>query len=96
MPKVVFTPEAEADLFAIGRSIAVDNPSAAVSFLAEIRRRCELRGPHPQAGERCRTPRQREVRRFSVGNYIVYFRPFDDGIEVLRIWHGARRRRPKL
>jgi plasmid stabilization system protein ParE len=96
MPKVVFTPEADADLLAIGRSIAVDNPSGAVSFLAEIRRRCELRGPHSGAGERCQTPQRREIRRFSVGNYVVYFRPIDDGIEVLHVWHGARGRGPKL
>jgi toxin ParE1/3/4 len=30
------------------------------------------------------------VRRSSVGNYVIYYRPIEDGIQVLRILHGAR------
>jgi toxin ParE1/3/4 len=25
-----------------------------------------------------------------LGNYIIFYRPIDDGIEVVRILHGAR------
>ena len=32
----------------------------------------------------------RELRVFPVGNYVIYYRPIDDGIQVLRILHGAR------
>jgi toxin ParE1/3/4 len=29
-------------------------------------------------------------RSFSVGNYVVFFRPIKNGIEVARIVHGSR------
>jgi toxin ParE1/3/4 len=96
MPWVIFTPEADADLAEIGENIALQNPTAARLFLAEIRRRCELRATQPFAADPLNTHRRRTVRRFFAGNYIIYFRPIDDGIEVLRVWHGARGRRPKL
>ena len=31
-----------------------------------------------------------DVRRSSVGNYVIYYRPIHHGIQVLRILHGAR------
>jgi toxin ParE1/3/4 len=31
------------------------------------------------------------VRRFVVGNYVLYFEPIDDGIRLLRVVHAARR-----
>ena len=31
-----------------------------------------------------------DIRRSSVGNYVIYYRPTADGIQVLRILHGAR------
>ena len=29
-------------------------------------------------------------RSFSVGNYVIFFRPIDDGIEIARVIHGSR------
>ncbi len=36
--------------------------------------------PELAAGLRC----------YSVGNYVIYYRPAKDGIEVARVLHGAR------
>jgi plasmid stabilization system protein ParE len=33
---------------------------------------------------------RRDVRRFHVGNYIIYYEPIPSGIRVLRVLHGAR------
>jgi toxin ParE1/3/4 len=30
------------------------------------------------------------VRSFPVGNYLIFYRPVNQGIEVLRVLHGAR------
>ena len=30
------------------------------------------------------------LRSLPLGNYIIFYRPIDDGIEVVRILHGAR------
>jgi toxin ParE1/3/4 len=30
------------------------------------------------------------LRSFPVGNYVIFYFPADDGIEVIRILHGAR------
>jgi toxin ParE1/3/4 len=30
------------------------------------------------------------LRSFAVGNYVIFYRPAKDGIEVVRILHGAR------
>jgi plasmid stabilization system protein ParE len=30
------------------------------------------------------------VRRHVVGNYLIYYRPIADGVEILHVVHGAR------
>jgi plasmid stabilization system protein ParE len=30
------------------------------------------------------------VRRHAFGNYLVYYRQIDDGVEILHVVHGAR------
>ena len=30
------------------------------------------------------------LRSFPVGNYVIFYRPIDNGIEVARVLHGAR------
>jgi len=32
----------------------------------------------------------RLTRRFTVGWYVIYYEPIADGVQVLRILHGAR------
>ena len=31
-----------------------------------------------------------DMHRSFVGKYVIYYRPIDDGIQVIRILHGAR------
>jgi toxin ParE1/3/4 len=31
------------------------------------------------------------LRFFSVGDFVLFFRPLDDGIRLIRVLHGARR-----
>ena len=44
---------------------------------------------HPLAG-RSREELARNLRGFPVGNYILFYRPMADGIELARVLHGAQ------
>ena len=63
--------------------------AVALRFLDTIRGRCELYAAQPEMGKRC--PDLGEaIRRFVVGNYVVFYEPLPDGIQVLRVLHGSR------
>jgi toxin ParE1/3/4 len=85
------TPLARSDLKGIGRYIAQQSGSREIAFrfLDTIERRSQIYANSPLSGELC-PDFSSEVRRFSVGNYVVFYRPSDSGIELLRVLHGAR------
>ncbi len=89
MPGAHYTHEAEQDLQNITQYIARDNPSAALTWLEEVRATCDLLATQPQMGESLRTARFGAVRRHILGNYLIYYVPAAHGIEVARIVHGA-------
>lgn len=91
---VTRTKTADRDLRAIVRYIARDSLSAAVNWLDDMERVFSLLAAHPLADERFRSRRHGEVRRRSVGQYVVYFRPHADGVHVFRVLHGMRDERP--
>jgi toxin ParE1/3/4 len=90
MAKAHYTPEADQDLIRIGAGIAHDNPMAALRWIDAIEAVCGLLATQPRMGQRIKTKQFGEVRRHSAGNYLVYYRPIADGIEILTVVHGAR------
>jgi toxin ParE1/3/4 len=92
MGHLVISPQAGEDLLEIGLYITDQSGSGEIArrFLETIHRACEMLADRPGMGELRREFRSGEYRSFSVGNYVVYFRPMDDGISVARILHGAR------
>ena len=89
MPQVTKTVRAEQDLDEIWFYIALDNVAAADNLLDDIDSSCQLLAIQPQAG-RLRPELAPELRSFPVGRYVVFYRPQDDGIEVVRVLHSAR------
>lgn len=91
MARVVRTPLARRDLKEIGRYIARESGSRSIAlrFLDRIEARAETQAGQPRLGER-RPDLDAEVRCFPVGSYLVFYRPLHQGIELLRILHGAR------
>jgi toxin ParE1/3/4 len=87
---VVVSGAAEADLESIGDWIARDNPARALTFVQELRRRCEslIDGPYRFT----RVPRYEHlgIRRRVYRDYLIFYRIVDDRIEILRVIHGAR------
>ena len=58
--------------------------------MAKVRATCQILAENPQVGEVREGFGVPGCRSFSVGNYVVFFRPVDDGIEVSRVIHGSR------
>ena len=89
MPRVVQTAPVRDDLLAIWSHIAEDDPDAADRLLDRIDEGCRLYATQPLMGQR-RPDLHPSVRCFSVGMYVVFYRPIEDGVEVLLVAHGAR------
>lgn len=84
------TARAEDDLVDIWFYVAADNPDAADRLLEEIDRKCVLLAGNPLLC-RARPDIAPEFRYFPVGNYLILYRALSDGVEVVRVVHGARR-----
>jgi toxin ParE1/3/4 len=90
MPDVIFSSEAEQDLRHITEYISRDNVSAALAWLDQIGAACRLLATQPASGQRIETTRFAGMRRRVVGNYLIYYLPAEEGINVVRVVHGAR------
>lgn len=86
----LFTEAAESDLEGIGDYIARDNPARAVSFVAELRARCEKLEVAPEAYPLV-PDYGADIRRVPFGEYLVFYSIDDSDIVIVRILHGARR-----
>lgn len=89
MAEIIRCHAVDEDLLNIWLHIARDNPGAADRQLDRIENRCRLYASHPDMGE-LRPDLGVNVRCFPVDNYVVIYRPGDDGILVLLITHGSR------
>ena len=89
MAQVRRTKTARRDLLQIWQYIAQDNSAAADQLLARIEERSRQLASHPRAG----TPRDDlapGLRSYAVGRYLVFYNTIADGIEIVRVLHGAR------
>ena len=87
--RCAFTPLAEADLEAIGDYITRDNPRRAVSFIRELRQRCEQIADMPRAAP-LRPELGAGVRVVIFGRYLICDSERGDQVVIERIVHGAR------
>ena len=90
MKLLIISDDAEADLEYIGKYIAQDNLDAAISFVKQLKRRCNELVPFPGVGRKLD-----EIglgfRSVAEGEYVIFYRvTVDDNIEILRIVHGKR------
>ena len=68
---------------------AVDSETAADKTLREIDAQCHVLGQYPKMG-RDRSDIVPGVRSFPVGNYLIFYREISQGVEIIRVLHGAR------
>lgn len=91
MARILRTPQADADLEEIWSYIAQDNVAAADELIRKcnemMQRLAQTPGmgfPQFQYGEglRCKPVAKR---------YLIFYQPCEDGIQVIRVLHGARK-----
>ncbi len=89
--KVIWSDDAIADLAAIVRHIAADNPAAALKTGAAILESTRLLGEFPLAGRILPEEGRNWVREIIYSPYrVIYELPEADQVVVLRVWHAAR------
>jgi toxin ParE1/3/4 len=89
MPRVLKRPQAEADLDDIWWYIAQDSPQNADRFLDRIHDKCLVLAEFPQMGVG-QDELKPNLRSFSVGNYLIFYFPIENGIDIVRVLQGAR------
>ncbi len=89
MPRIVRTAEAEEDLIGIWLYIAQDNPAAADDTVRSVDEKCSMLAEFPKIGKPVPELRE-EMRRWPVGRYLILYREIPDGVEIVRVIHGAR------
>jgi plasmid stabilization system protein ParE len=88
--KVVFSRNAERDLEAIGDWIAQDNPTRAVSFVAELVKSCKSIGKTPRGFPLVDRSCDLRLRRRVYGDYLIFYDVGTTSVEILHVLHGAR------
>ncbi len=89
MATVIRSRQAENDLLDIWEYIARDNPQAADQVLVRIGSVMELLAGNPLMGP-ARPDLRQDLRYFATGRYLILYRTAQDGIQVVRVLHGAR------
>ena len=89
VPRLLKRPEAENDLEEIWWFIAQDSPDNADRFLDRIQESCLALADFPQLGVN-REELKTDLRSQPVGNYLIFYFPLEDGIDIIRVLHGSR------
>ena len=89
MKPVEFSPRAIIDLEKIGDYIAEDNPCRAVSFIQELRERCQKLEDYPEAYPRFQALGD-SARFIPHGSYVILYNVLSSRVRIERILHGAR------
>jgi len=92
MPQIFRSALSRQDYDDIWDYIARDDAEAASRFLRKIDEKLLLYAAFPGMGTR-RDNFSPGLRSFPVGNYIVFYRAMDDGIELVRVLRGSQRLR---
>ena len=80
---------AAADLDEIAAYIAADNPDAAFALLLKFDDRFALLAEQPKSG-RERRELAPALRSTVEGRYVIFYCEIANGVEIIRVLHGAR------
>jgi len=93
---VIITGPAEADLEQIADYISAHNPARALSFVRELRDKCEALADAPRAYPLVPRYEHVGIRRRPHGDYLIFYRISVDTIDIVHILHGAQNYEPIL
>jgi toxin ParE1/3/4 len=90
--RIIWSPEAIAQLGRVVRYMARDNPAAAEKVGHAIIEKCVLLADFPRLGKIFRKMARDDIREIPVPPYRIIYSINDGGkvIEILTVWHGAR------
>ncbi len=83
------TPQAMADIEAIGDYVTQFSPGAATRLIRRMAERWELLATQPRSGAE-RPDLLPELRHIVLGEYVTFYRVEEAGILILRVLHGHR------
>ena len=89
MSRYILAPRAIEDIDAIYDYIASNNLDAAERFVDAVEQKCETLANFPNMGKSYENLAP-QLRGVLTGNYIIFYRPIENGIEVVRILSGYR------
>lgn len=89
MRTIKIAADAQTDLVEIAEYIAQDNAEAARKIIKEITAKFALLRDSPFIG-REQNNLLVNLRSFAVKKYVIFYQPFDDGVEILRVLHSSR------
>jgi toxin ParE1/3/4 len=89
MPRVIRTRRARIDLLDILTYVRERNRTAADRLAKEIKEKCAMLARFPAMG-REREELAPDLRSHPVGKYVIFYRSIKNGIEIIRVLHGAR------
>ncbi|NNU38592.1 type II toxin-antitoxin system RelE/ParE family toxin [Rhizobium sophorae] len=84
-----FSNEAESDLEQIADYIARDNPRRALSFVRELRSKCEDLVDSPDGFALVPRYEPHGIRRRIHGNYLIFYRVENAKVVIVHVLHGA-------
>lgn len=94
-PRLVIRPDVVGDTEGIAGYLAQQSIDVAERFLDACRADFQRLAEMPGAG-RIReflNPKTANIRSWPIGgfrNYLIFYRPIEDGVEILHVLHGAR------
>ena len=83
------TPRAARDLDAVFDYLAAREPTAAVRVVLRLERAFQRLAAAPLLGTAC-DELAAGLRYWTVGSYVVYYHPAADGVQIVRVLHGAQ------
>jgi toxin ParE1/3/4 len=89
MPRILRTPASRSDYDEIWHYVAVRDLAAADRLIDRFDATLEVIASAPRTGRKVEELAA-DLRSFPVGNYLIFYRPLDDGLQLIRVLHGAR------
>jgi toxin ParE1/3/4 len=88
--KVVLTERALADLDEIADWIGRDNWDRAEAFIDLLQSKCMTLSRYPRRYPLVTGAAEAGLRKLTFRDYLIFYRPLDEKLEILRIVHRAR------
>jgi len=89
MPGFVLSADADTDIDDIWDFIAQNDPEQAARFLLKLLDLFVLIASNPLMGTE-KPQIHADMRQFPYGSYSIFYRPDQNGVEIMRVLHSAR------